>query len=169
VKYQGESDWDFHVDGGRSAVDMSLILPHYRARHQPVDHRMSMFVANDNEPIKLKVVRRTSSSNFTLETNHISISAEVSPEPLFTSKFWQRRQMLPSGCHRISKARSIILARPRSPQALSTEYYGMCASTSQMCRRDTMKMMLSSSLGGGSHSACGTCKKIPRSVCTRSH
>lgn len=57
VKYQDDSEWDLHIDGGRSAIDLSLILPHYRARHQPVDHRMSMFVANDNEPIKLKVVR----------------------------------------------------------------------------------------------------------------
>ena len=58
VKYQADSDWDFQLVGGQLPIDLSLILPHYRARNQPVDHRMAMFVANDSAPIKLKVVRR---------------------------------------------------------------------------------------------------------------
>jgi len=57
VKYQAGSDWDFQLVGGQLPIDLSLILPHYRARNQPVDHRMSMFVANDRAPIKLKVCR----------------------------------------------------------------------------------------------------------------
>lgn len=56
VKYQADSDWDYSVDGRNTAIDLSLILPHYRARHQPVDHRMSMFIGCDSEPIKVKVV-----------------------------------------------------------------------------------------------------------------
>jgi len=37
-------------------IDISLALPHYRARNQPVDHRLAMFVSNETSPIKLKVV-----------------------------------------------------------------------------------------------------------------
>jgi len=57
VKYQVDSDWDFQLVGGQIPIDLSLILPHYRARNQPVDHRLSTFVANDSAPIKLKVCR----------------------------------------------------------------------------------------------------------------
>ncbi|KAF4615369.1 hypothetical protein D9613_003268 [Agrocybe pediades] len=67
VKYAGDSDWDFHVDAAQHSLDLSLILPHYRARHQPVDHRMSMLVANDHEPMKLKVCRNVPTSKFYLE------------------------------------------------------------------------------------------------------
>lgn len=37
-------------------VDISLALPHYRARNQPVDHRLAMFISTESSPIKLKVV-----------------------------------------------------------------------------------------------------------------
>ncbi|PPQ67660.1 hypothetical protein CVT25_012688, partial [Psilocybe cyanescens] len=67
VKYHCDSDWDFHVDSGKTPLDLSLILPHYRARNQPVEHRMSMLVSNDNEPIKLKVCRNFPRSKFYLE------------------------------------------------------------------------------------------------------
>ncbi|EAU88095.1 hypothetical protein CC1G_11518 [Coprinopsis cinerea okayama7 len=68
VKYQGDSEWDFQIDGVDVPVDLSLNLPHYRARHQPVDHRMSMFIGGEREPIKLKVCRTVSSrSRFYLE------------------------------------------------------------------------------------------------------
>ncbi|KAJ3507488.1 hypothetical protein NLJ89_g6277 [Agrocybe chaxingu] len=67
VKYRSEADWDFRLDAGRIPVDMSLMLPHYRARHQPIDHRMSMFVSGTNEPIKLKVCRNFPRSQFYLE------------------------------------------------------------------------------------------------------
>ncbi|KJA20284.1 hypothetical protein HYPSUDRAFT_167290 [Hypholoma sublateritium FD-334 SS-4] len=67
VKYNGESDWDFHLDAGQKAIDLSLIMPHYRARNQPVEHRMSMSIANDAAPIKLKVCRNYQRSKFCLE------------------------------------------------------------------------------------------------------
>ncbi|CAA7265357.1 unnamed protein product [Cyclocybe aegerita] len=67
VKYRSEADWDFRLDAGRIPVDMSLMLPHYRARHQPIDHRMSMFVSGTNEAIKLKVCRNFPRSQFYLE------------------------------------------------------------------------------------------------------
>jgi hypothetical protein len=51
-------NWDFHLDIAHKPVDLSLVLPHYRARNQPIEHRMSMFVGNESHPMKLKVVRR---------------------------------------------------------------------------------------------------------------
>jgi len=66
VKYHPDSDWDFQLVGGHLPIDLNLILPHYRARNQPVEHRMSMFVATDSAPIKLKVCR-SFPSNFYLE------------------------------------------------------------------------------------------------------
>ncbi|KAF8894719.1 hypothetical protein BD779DRAFT_1502601 [Infundibulicybe gibba] len=55
------------MDVPHKDIDMSLILPHYRARHQPVDHRMSMFVGSDTGAIKLKVCRTFPRSKFYLE------------------------------------------------------------------------------------------------------
>ncbi|TFK34816.1 hypothetical protein BDQ12DRAFT_612639 [Crucibulum laeve] len=68
VKYQGDSpDWDFCLDIGNKPIDLSLVMPHYRARNQPIDHRMSMFVASDAAPIKLKVCRNICRSKFALD------------------------------------------------------------------------------------------------------
>jgi len=68
VKYQSDSEWDFVLDDFRGPVDLCLNLPHYRARSQPVDHRMSMFIGGGTEPIKLKVRRNAiSRSKFYLE------------------------------------------------------------------------------------------------------
>jgi len=67
VKYQSDDDWDFHLDVPNHPIDLSLTLPHYRARHQPVDHRMSMFIGGDSAPIKVKVCRHYSRSRFYLE------------------------------------------------------------------------------------------------------
>ncbi|KAH8102935.1 hypothetical protein BXZ70DRAFT_760510 [Cristinia sonorae] len=63
VKYQGagsHSAYDFILDteDRPSPIDVSLVLPHYRAKNQPVDHRLSMYVGNDsNDAIKVKVCR----------------------------------------------------------------------------------------------------------------
>lgn len=37
---------------------MDLILPYHRARNQPADHRMNMFVGTEGGPVKLKVVSK---------------------------------------------------------------------------------------------------------------
>ncbi|KAF8955438.1 hypothetical protein BDZ97DRAFT_1857749 [Flammula alnicola] len=66
-KYHSEADWDFHLFGAQKPIDLTLILPHYRARNQPVDHRMTMSVVNDDAPIKLKVCRNFPRSKFYLE------------------------------------------------------------------------------------------------------
>ena len=40
----------------QESIDMSLVIPHYRARQQPVDHRLNMFIAATTKPVKLKIV-----------------------------------------------------------------------------------------------------------------
>ncbi|KAF9466268.1 hypothetical protein BDZ94DRAFT_1251551 [Collybia nuda] len=67
VKYTPHEDWDFHLDIAHKPIDLSLALPHYRARYQPVDHRMSMFVGSESAPIRVKVCRYYPQSKFYLE------------------------------------------------------------------------------------------------------
>lgn len=62
MKYNPDEDWDFHLENAHSSVDLSLALPHYRARNQPVEHRMNMFIGSEVAPIKVKVVRYTQPS-----------------------------------------------------------------------------------------------------------
>ena len=57
VKYNPHSEWDFHLDTTSESIDLSLVLPHYRARNQPVHHRLNLFVGQDAGSLKLKVVR----------------------------------------------------------------------------------------------------------------
>ncbi|CAK5264306.1 unnamed protein product [Mycena citricolor] len=66
VKYLPGENWDYHLDVPRP-VDLSLVLPHYRARNQPIDCRLSMFVGNESAPMKLKLVRSCYRSRFELE------------------------------------------------------------------------------------------------------
>ncbi|KAH7927068.1 hypothetical protein BV22DRAFT_1032193 [Leucogyrophana mollusca] len=56
---------------------MSLVLPHFRARHQPVDHRLSMFVGGGEAPIKLKVCRPMSRSKFRLDVQAATSNVTV--------------------------------------------------------------------------------------------
>ncbi|KAJ4488565.1 hypothetical protein J3R30DRAFT_3696449 [Lentinula aciculospora] len=56
VTYQANSGWDCYVDVAQRPIDMDLILPHYRPRHQPIDHRLNMFVGTEAGHVKLKVV-----------------------------------------------------------------------------------------------------------------
>ena len=49
---------DFVLETEQRAVDVSLVLPHYRARNQPLGHRLSMFVGSERgDSVKVKVVR----------------------------------------------------------------------------------------------------------------
>ncbi|KAK2460629.1 hypothetical protein APHAL10511_007099 [Amanita phalloides] len=79
VKYRGQNKWDFVLDMPQrpKPMDTSLILPHYRARHQPVDHRMSMFVSSETSPIRLKICRSVASSRFYLELRALSSDVTV--------------------------------------------------------------------------------------------
>ena len=55
VKYHGAGeDWDMAIENEKG-VDVSLLLPQHRARTQPLDYRMTMFVSSESE-IKVKVV-----------------------------------------------------------------------------------------------------------------
>ncbi|KAF7311500.1 hypothetical protein MKEN_01052300 [Mycena kentingensis (nom. inval.)] len=67
VKYMPGKDWDFHMYSPHKPIDLSLVLPHFRARGQPIDSRISMFVGSEASPMKLKVCRAVSRSKFELE------------------------------------------------------------------------------------------------------
>lgn len=56
MKYQPGDDWDLHLDIAYKSIDVTLVLPHYRARNQPIDHRMNMFIGNESAPVRVKVV-----------------------------------------------------------------------------------------------------------------
>ncbi|KIL68551.1 hypothetical protein M378DRAFT_8607 [Amanita muscaria Koide BX008] len=79
VKYRPEDDWDFYLDMShmQKPIDMSLILPHYRARHQPVNHLMSMFVASETSHMRLKICRPALSSRFYVELRAVSSDITV--------------------------------------------------------------------------------------------
>ncbi|KAI6042990.1 hypothetical protein EDC04DRAFT_2878158 [Pisolithus marmoratus] len=66
VHYKESCDWDFVLETSK-AIDMSLAIPHYRARHQPIDQRLRLFVAGESLPIKLKVCRPVPRCKFYLE------------------------------------------------------------------------------------------------------
>ncbi|KAH7889982.1 hypothetical protein F5I97DRAFT_1849078 [Phlebopus sp. FC_14] len=66
VHYNALGDWDFILDT-QQPVDISFAIPHYRARHQPIDHRLSMFVGADASSVKLKVCRPVPRCKFYLE------------------------------------------------------------------------------------------------------
>jgi len=67
VKYNADDDQDFQLDVDHAPVDLTLIMPHYRALHQPVGHKMSMVVRNRSGSTKLKVCRNMPLSRFYLE------------------------------------------------------------------------------------------------------
>lgn len=56
VKYHPGHSWDFALDTAQVPVDVTLVLPHYRARNQPLGHRLALFVGNDSG-VKVKLVR----------------------------------------------------------------------------------------------------------------
>ncbi|KAF9244237.1 hypothetical protein BU15DRAFT_71793 [Melanogaster broomeanus] len=76
VHYNGTRDWDFILET-QEAIDMSLVIPHYRARHQPVDHRLNMFVSDEVAPVKLKVCRPVPRCKFYLEVQAATSNVTV--------------------------------------------------------------------------------------------
>jgi hypothetical protein len=75
VHYQPQQQWDFISDTDEHPVDVSLVLPHYRARNQPTGHRMSMYIHGRGE-IKSVVCRQSSRTPFFLCV-HSSSTAPV--------------------------------------------------------------------------------------------
>ncbi|CAL1703467.1 unnamed protein product [Somion occarium] len=63
VKYRGagsHSAYDFSLDTEHRPIDVSLVLPHYRAKNQPIDHRLSIFTPS--RPTKFHLEVHSSSS-----------------------------------------------------------------------------------------------------------
>ncbi len=79
VKYMGAGEHashDFALETDDRAIDVSLVLPHYRAHNQPYDHRLSMYVGSESgSSMKVKVVRPP---------------AQRSPDPLTDARSAQR-------------------------------------------------------------------------------
>ncbi|KAH8833901.1 hypothetical protein DL96DRAFT_1578792 [Flagelloscypha sp. PMI_526] len=69
VHYKPNSDWDYTltVSGHNKAVDVDLVLPHFRAKNQPADHRLNIYLANYLGPIKAKICRSVSRTKFYCE------------------------------------------------------------------------------------------------------
>ncbi|KAH9857612.1 hypothetical protein C2E23DRAFT_865410 [Lenzites betulinus] len=83
VKYMGAGEHashDFTLETDDRAIDVSLVLPHYRAHNQPYDHRMSMYVGTEcGSSMKVKVCRKftpTRPTNFKLDV-HSASGADV--------------------------------------------------------------------------------------------
>jgi hypothetical protein len=55
IHYQPQRQWDFTTEADDHPVDLSLVLPHYRARSQPAGHQMSMYIRGSEE-IKSTIV-----------------------------------------------------------------------------------------------------------------
>ncbi|KAJ3528352.1 hypothetical protein NM688_g8011 [Phlebia brevispora] len=82
VKYRGAGPnipHDLSIEYGHRPIDVSLVLPHFRARNQPLDHRLSMSVGNASaDAIKVKICRNFTtarSTKFHLEV--YSSSADI--------------------------------------------------------------------------------------------
>ncbi|KAI0781381.1 hypothetical protein BD413DRAFT_600746 [Trametes elegans] len=83
VKYMGagpHASHDFALETDVRSIDVSLVLPHYRAHNQPYNHRLSMYVGtNCGRSIRVKVCRKftpTRTTNFRLDV-HASSAADV--------------------------------------------------------------------------------------------
>ncbi|KAI0303531.1 hypothetical protein B0F90DRAFT_1809706 [Multifurca ochricompacta] len=63
VHYQPRQQWDFITDANEHPVDLSLVLPHYRALNQPTGHRMGIYVHSSGE-IKSTICRQSSRTPF---------------------------------------------------------------------------------------------------------
>jgi len=59
------------------AVDVSLVLPHHRARTQPLDYRMNMHVAGEEGDMKIKVVStRPSIATVGVKVDHLNSAVQ---------------------------------------------------------------------------------------------
>ncbi|KIK95966.1 hypothetical protein PAXRUDRAFT_826488 [Paxillus rubicundulus Ve08.2h10] len=76
IHYDGSGDWDFILET-QEAIDMSLVIPHYRARHQPVDHRLNLFVGAEAAPVKLRICRPVPRCKFYLEVHAATSNVTV--------------------------------------------------------------------------------------------
>ncbi|KAH9180240.1 hypothetical protein EDB89DRAFT_1840237 [Lactarius sanguifluus] len=68
IHYRPQQQWDFTTDADDRPVDLSLVLPHYRARSQPTGHQMSMYIHSSGE-IKSTICRQSSRTPFFLSVD----------------------------------------------------------------------------------------------------
>ncbi|TBU29011.1 hypothetical protein BD311DRAFT_301233 [Dichomitus squalens] len=130
VKYKGAGEHsihDFVLETDDQAVDVSLVLPHYRAHNQPIDHRLSMYTGTDsNAPIKVKVCRRftpTRTTKFKLEVH----SASNSDVTIWLPSDFKGHIRRSSACKKVSFSagftnrimRNVCLTQSRRPSVVS--------------------------------------------------
>lgn len=74
VKYHGTGeDWDMTIENEKG-VDVSLVLPQHRARTQPLDYRMNMYVTSEGD-MKVKVCRPMTSHRCAFNLQVVSSSS----------------------------------------------------------------------------------------------
>ncbi|KAI0059124.1 hypothetical protein BV25DRAFT_1829444 [Artomyces pyxidatus] len=76
LHYLPRQQWDFIADSEDQPIDLSLIIPHYRAHNQPTGYRMSMHIHSERSEIKATVCRKSPRSPFLLYV-HSSSTAPV--------------------------------------------------------------------------------------------
>lgn len=137
VKYTPSAEWDLAVETRQRSIDLTLVLPHYRARNQPIDHRMAMLLASDAAPIKAKIV---SSAHHIPDppTDH-----RITVSPNITNEFLPRGPRRRIGCHPLAPVR---LQRTHSPfrqscflPRLLQSHHAECPVQHGSLRRDSLR------------------------------
>lgn len=82
IHYRAAEMWDFTAGASSSSaaqpIDLTLVMPHYRARNQPVEHKMSVLLESVDAPIKAKICRQQHRSYF-----YLHVSAQSSDVVLY--------------------------------------------------------------------------------------
>ncbi|CDO68880.1 hypothetical protein BN946_scf185000.g23 [Trametes cinnabarina] len=130
VKYMGAGErasHDFTLETDDRPIDVSLVLPHYRAHNQPYDHRLSMYVGSESgSSVKVKVCRKftpTRTTNFKLEV-HSASGADVT---IWLPSDFKGHIHRSSSCKKVSFSsgftnrimRNVCLTQSRRPSVVS--------------------------------------------------
>ncbi|KAI9056945.1 hypothetical protein FKP32DRAFT_1638945 [Trametes sanguinea] len=130
VKYMGAGErasHDFTLETDDRPIDVSLVLPHYRAHNQPYDHRLSMYVGSESgSSIKVKVCRKFTparTTNFKLEV-HSAAGADVT---IWLPSDFKGHIHRSSACRKVSFSagftnrimRNVCLTQSRRPSVVS--------------------------------------------------
>ncbi|KAI0637426.1 hypothetical protein C8Q77DRAFT_568061 [Trametes polyzona] len=130
VKYMGagtHASHDFELETDERPIDVSLVLPHYRAHNQPYDHRLSMYVGTESgSSVKVKVCRKftpTRTTNFRLEV-HSASGADVT---VWLPSDFKGHIHRSSACKKVSFSagftnrimRNVCLTQSRRPSVVS--------------------------------------------------
>ncbi|OSC96615.1 hypothetical protein PYCCODRAFT_1440946 [Trametes coccinea BRFM310] len=95
VKYMGAGErasHDFTLETDDRPIDVSLVLPHYRAHNQPYDHRLSMYVGSESgSSVKVKVVCVARPAQPSPKSDAASLTPARPPAPSQCRKFTPSR------------------------------------------------------------------------------